>query len=299
MVRVRSVVLRLVLGVWLALPACVAAPALADLRESRLHILLTNDDGVDAPGLQALRSALRPSGHRLSVVAPSGERSGSSVALTTRGTLSVRSVEPGVFAVEGTPADCVRIALEVLLDEAVDLVVSGVNFGQNIGSGTLVSGTVGAALMAAARGVPAIAVSQTVDPVDVRGTNRFFPDAAAFAASLVGELAAQQVKPLLPRGIVLNVNHPPRHRADLAGVRFTRQGRTTLYELRYERGEDGALGVTFAPSGGKEPVADADTTAVSQGYVSVTPLDGDWTAGDEEFSKLRPLVERLGAKRAR
>ena len=230
---------------------CANPPALADAGGG-LHILLSNDDGVDAPGLRAMREALQAKGHRVSVVAPSIDRSGSSVSVTTRGGLRVREVAPGISAVDGTPADCVRVALAALLDEAPDLVVSGVNFGQNIGAGTVSSGTVGAAITAAALGVPAIAVSQAVDARDLAATTRFFPDAAEFAVALIDALLRYEGRGLMPRFTALNVNHPPRHRSEVAGVKLTRQGRSTLFELRYEPGDDGDLRVGFAPSSGLE-----------------------------------------------
>jgi len=271
---------------------CATPPALAD-EGGGLHILLSNDDGVDAPGLRTLHEVLRARGHRVSVVAPSADRSGHSVSVTTQGSLRVREVAPGIRAVDGTPADCVRVALTVLLDEAPDLVVSGVNFGQNIGAGTVMSGTVGAAITAAAFGVPAIAVSQAVDAQDLAATARFFPDAAEFAAALIDALLEHEGRGLMPRFTVLNVNHPPRQRSEVAGVKLTRQGRSTLFELRYEPGEDGEIRVSFVPSGSPEPVADADTAALGAGYVTVTPLDGSWTASDEVFRGLRPVAETL------
>jgi 5'/3'-nucleotidase SurE len=292
MARYQHVLAVLALAAAFVACGCATPPALADAGGG-LHILLSNDDGVGAPGLRALHEVLRARGHRVSVVAPSVDRSGNSVSVTTQGSLHVREVAPGIRAVDGTPADCVRVALTVLLDEAPDLVVSGVNFGQNIGAGTVMSGTVGAAITAASFGVPAIAVSQAVDAQELAATARFFPDAAEFAAALIDALLRHEGRGLMPRFTVLNVNHPPRHRGEVAGVKLTRQGRSTLFELRYEPGEDGEIRVSFAPSSSLEPVADADTAALGAGYVTVTPLDGSWTASDEVFQGLRPVAEAL------
>jgi len=292
MPRPQHVLAVLVLAASFVACGCATPPALADAGGG-LHILLSNDDGVDAPGLRAMHEALRARGHRVTVVAPSADRSGSSVSVTTHGSLRVREVAPGISAVDGSPADCVRVALAALLDEAPDLVVSGVNFGQNIGAGTVLSGTVGAAITAAALGVPAIAVSQAVDSRDLAATADFFPDAAEFAAALIDALLEREGRELMPRFTVLNVNHPPRHRGEVAGVKLTRQGRSTLFDLRYEAGDAGEIRVSFAPSSSLEPVADADTTALAAGYVTVTPLDGNWTAGDEVLSGLRPVAEAL------
>lgn len=279
----------------LALVACLLAVAAhADAPDDTLRILLMNDDGVEAPGIRVLRAALRKEGHRVLVVAPAGNRSGSSVAITTSGSLEVERVEPGVWSVNGTPADCARLAITTLLEEPVDLAIAGINFGQNVGIGTISSGTVGSALTATSLGVPAIAVSQTVDPDDVRNTVRYYPDAAAFTVALVALLAKNaDGGPLVPPGITLNVNYPARHQSELAGVRLTRQGRSSLYTVVYERGEDGQIMMGFAPSTKKESVKGADTTALTQGYVSITPLDASWTAGDSQLDALRPLADAL------
>lgn len=279
----------------LALVACanLFLPAREEAPARSLRILLTNDDGFDAAGISALRAALLADGHHVTVVAPSRNRSGSSVSITTVGSLLVREVEPGVFAVNGTPADCVLVALRGGVAERVDLVVAGINFGQNIGARIVSSGTVGAAVTAAGLGVPAIASSQTVDSPDYRTTPRFFPDAAQFTALLVAALAARGDDPLLPAGIVLNVNYPARPRAEVAGVKLTRQGRSILYALHYEREADGSYAVSFEPSYGADPVPGADTTAVAEGYISVTPLEGNWTAPDGSVPALGELVEKL------
>ena len=257
-----------------------------------LRILLTNDDGHAADGIGTLRAALEAEGHEVLVVAPAENRSGSSAAYTSRGKLTWRQVDPQRIAVDGTPADCIRLAVTTFLDEPVDLVVSGVNFGQNVGSGTISSGTVGAAMMGASYSIPAIAVSQAVDPNDVSATPRFFPDAAAMTVALVRELADRNEGRLLPPGMVLNVNHPPRKAGDVEGLKLTRQGRSTLYELVYEEQEDGSFTMDYAPNKNPETVDGADTTALAAGFVTVTPLEGSWTA-DGVFDAPRPLLEVL------
>jgi len=295
----RSRLLALALGVlvWVA-----SAPALADAveEESHLRILLTNDDGIGAPGLRILRAALEAAGHDVTVVAPIRDRSGSSVSITTHGKLTLHRIDARAYSVDGTPADCVRLALTLILEEKPELVVAGVNFGQNVGAGTIYSGTVGAAVTAAAMGVPSIAVSQTVDPGDVQQTPRYFPDAAALATELVGLMAERDERPLLPRGVTLNVNHPPLLREARAGVKLTRQGRSTLYELVYARAPDGTIRLSFARNPTPETVPDADTTALAAGYATLTPLDGTWTAGPEALKQLEPLARALaGPPRAR
>lgn len=282
----------LLLGLLLLLAACAKTPEPEPAALGPLRLLLTNDDGVGAPGITALQRVLLAAGHKVVTVAPDGNRSGAGVSLTTNGTLTLREVEPGVYAVGGTPADCVRLALTTLLDEPVDLVVSGVNFGQNVGSGTVSSGTVGAAITAVSLGVPAVAVSQMVDPEDVTRTGRYFPDAAAFTGGLVAALAKWSERPLLPRWTVLNVNHPARLRADVRGVRLTHQGRATLYELDYAP-VPGGYSVSFARSEAEETVPAADTTALDAGYITITPLDGSWTAREDVIDQLEGLPIQL------
>jgi 5'/3'-nucleotidase SurE len=271
--------------------ACCAS---AETPDRSLRILLTNDDGHDAPGLGVLRAALEADGHDVVVVAPSENQSGSSVSYTSRGKLTWHQVDPKRIAVDGTPADCIRLAVSVFLEEPVDLIVSGINFGQNVGSGTVSSGTVGAAITGASYGIPAIAVSQAVDANDLARTVQYFPDAAAMTVALVRELADWNRAPLLPSGTVLNVNHPPRKAADVEGLKLTRQGRSTLYTLVYEEQEDGSLTMDYAPNPAEETVDGADTTALAAGFVTVTPLEGSWTA-EGAFDALRPLE---GSRRA-
>ena len=279
----------LLAAILLSFAACAHADG-GGAQAPGLDIVLTNDDGYDAPGLLVLRAALQAAGHEVSVVAPGANRSGSSVAITSHGTLTWHEPEPGVIAVDGTPADCMRVAMTTLRATPPDLIISGINFGQNVGPGMLSSGTVGAALAGASHGIPSIAISQTVDPHDVSGTARYFPSAAEFVVRLVAALQADGTFLLLPAGVTLNVNYPARVSADVLGVRFTRQGRSTLYSLVYTRQGDSAVSMAFAPNKAAETVADADTTALREGYVSVTPLDGDWTTASN--SQIDPERER-------
>jgi len=273
----------------LSLVLVFACCASADAPGRSLRILLTNDDGHEADGIGALRAALEADGHEVIVVAPSENRSGSSTSYTSRGKLTWRQVDPKRIAVDGTPADCIRLAVSTFLEEPVDLIVSGVNFGQNVGSGTISSGTVGAAMVGASYGIPAIAVSQAVDANDIAATTRFFPDAADVTVALIRELMDRNGDRLLPPGMVLNVNHPPRKAADVEGLKLTRQGRSTLYELVYEAQEDGSFSMAYAPNPAKETVDEADTTALAAGFVTVTPLEGSWTV-ETAFDAPRPLV---------
>ncbi len=245
------------------------------------RILLTNDDGVDAPGLLALRSALLARGLRVTTIAPDGNRSCSSRAVTPRGPVAVRTLEEGeapVHACDGTPVDCVRIGLLSTLAGAPALVVSGINRGINMGDDITYSGTVGAALEAGLLGACGIAFSQQGDDHGIglteRGTHRFLlaPVAAAIAAVAAAAPGGG--------GSVLNVNLPAQI-DPAAPVVLARPGRRRYapgwLEPYPERGADGAL--LYAPFAGlagdppqTEVGEDVDFGAVLAGRVAVTPL---------------------------
>ncbi len=242
----------------------------------RLRILLTNDDGVDAPGLSALREGLAPLG-RIVVVAPAEEKSASSHSLTIHQPIRVKPVGADTFAVTGTPADCVILALRKILPEPPDLVVSGINAGPNLGEDIIYSGTVAGAREAALSGIAGLAVSLVSRDRDD------YPPAARFVARLIGELFPGRLEP----GSLLNVNVP-----DGAALhyRFTRQGSKAAASAVEEK-ED-PRGRSYYWIGQDESVwkeeADTDYEAIRRGLVSVTPLQRDQT----DYETLRRLVER-------
>jgi len=183
-----------------------------------LDILLTNDDGYDAPGIKVMWQALKAAGHDVTLVAPAQQQSGSSVRVTTRGKIGFEKKGDGVWAIEGSPADAVLVGLlHILADQPPDLVISGSNFGQNISVGANSSGTVGAAIMAMQLGVPTLAVSVGVrleehdaQPQPFPSTFAAFESAAAFVVSLLADLQSSLPEDdgLLPNHTVLNVNYP-------------------------------------------------------------------------------------------
>jgi 5'/3'-nucleotidase SurE len=262
-------------------PPAVAADARA------LDILLTNDDGFDAPGIRALQAALQGAGHRVTLIAPRVNQSGSSERIST-GPVAYREEAPGVWAVDGSPADAVAVGLAVIRPgPPPDLVISGANLGQNVGATANVSGTVGAALMAEYLGVPAIAVSVGLDfaeheaaPRPYPSTLATFPAAAAFTTDLVAALAAAAADgPLLPPDAVLNVNYPLAADGPPRGVRFAENGRYGGFAFDYvPTGRPGEVRLAFAPEDGPEPDPRADTTLFAQGYVTITVLDGELAA---------------------
>lgn len=233
-----------------------------------MKILLSNDDGYLAPGLAALRRALESIADVV-VVAPERNHSGSSNSLTLDRPLRVQHLETNFYAVNGTPADCVHIALTGLLDEAPDLVVSGINSGANLGDDTLYSGTVAAAMEGRFLGLPAIAVSLAGRKA------KYFDTAGKIAAELVSKL---QLRPL-PNDILLNVNVPDVPIEDLKGVRATHLGvRLPPSPAIKAYDPSGKEVYWIGPSGRAKNKSDGtDFAAVIGRYASITPIQFDLT----------------------
>jgi 5'-nucleotidase len=233
-----------------------------------VRILVSNDDGYFAPGITLLAEALRALGE-VTVVAPERDRSGASNSLTLDRPLSVRKAANGYFFVNGTPTDCVHIAVTGLLDFMPDLVVSGVNLGANMGDDTIYSGTVAAASEGFLLGIPSIAFSLTSK------TGTHFESAIGVALQMVERLKRSP----LAEPMLLNVNVPDVPPASLGGLEVTRLGKRhkaePVVKMQTPRGE---TAYWIGPAGG---AADAgpgtDFHAVEEGRVSVTPLRLDLT----------------------
>lgn len=247
-----------------------------------MHILLSNDDGYLAPGLSALYEALRPFGE-VSVVAPEQNCSGASNSLTLSRPLTVSTAPNGFHFVNGTPTDCVHIALTGLLGRRPDIVVSGINNGQNMGDDTLYSGTVAAATEGFLFGVPAFAFSL----VDYGWAHL---DAAAQSAAAI--IAHYREKPL-PGPFLLNVNIPNRPREDLAGWQVTRLGkRHPSQPVIRQIDPHGRPIYWIGPAGAALDASEGtDFHAVGQGQVSITPLQLDLTH-TRQLSMLTEWVEQ-------
>jgi 5'-nucleotidase len=229
-------------------------------------ILVTNDDGVHAPGIHALATALRDAGE-VWVVAPDREASASSQSLTLKHPLRAEKVEPRVFAVDGTPADCVNLAIVKLLPRRPTVVVSGINRGGNLGDDVFYSGTVGAAREATFFGVHAIAVS-----LAARADLDYGP-----AASFARRLVALVLERGLPERTLLNVNVPP---GTPTGAAVTVQGRRA-HEGTILEGLDPRHRTYYWIEEGRDQWESdemSDIFAVRSGLVSVTPLQTDTTA---------------------
>ena len=233
-----------------------------------MRILLSNDDGYFAPGLAALHAAMAPLGE-VTVVAPERDRSGASNSLTLDRPLLVRTSAQGFRYVNGTPTDCVHLAVTGLLDALPDIVVSGVNHGANMGDDTIYSGTVAAATEGFLLGIPAIAVS-----LAGRSLGNF-EAAAAVAADLVRRFAQRG----FGEPVLLNVNVPDLPPGRLGGIEVTRLGKRHKAEpvIRSQN----PRGETVFWVGAAGDAADAgpgtDFHAVAQGRASVTPLQVDLT----------------------
>jgi len=250
-----------------------------------LKILVTNDEDIYAEGLWVLVRNLKQVG-QVVVVAPDREQSAAGTSVTLHHPLRVNKVVPLVkgttaYSIEGTPADSVILALGLLIDDGVDLVVSGINEGLNLGNDVLISGTVAAALHAHIRGIPSMALS-------VAGLENFHLDAAAKLGGLLAEKFANNA---LPKELFLNINLPNLPIDEIPGIEVTRlAGQSYVEEIK--EGHDGKRKYYWIVRGKAEWEIEegTDTWAISKGMISITPLQSDLTGA----SKL-PTLERLSS----
>lgn len=248
-----------------------------------MRILVTNDDGIDSPGLTALADALKAIGE-VWVVAPDRERTAVAHAVTLHKPLRLHRVAPRTFSVNGTPVDCVNLALLKVMPKPPAIVVSGINKGVNLGDDVLYSGTVSAAMEGTILGVPSIAVSQ-----EGRETFRF-PVAADYAARIVRLVLAQG----LPDETLLNVNVPNRALRAIKGVRVTCLSRRSFHNPIIEKLDPHGrkyywiAGTRVSWSRSKN----ADHEAIEEGRVSITPIHLDCTnyALLDHFRAWEPMI---------
>ena len=233
-----------------------------------MRILVSNDDGYFSPGIALLAQRLAPLGE-VTVVAPERDRSGASNSLTLDRPLLVRRAANGFRYVNGTPTDCVHLALTGLVDPPPDIVVSGINFGANMGDDTIYSGTVAAATEGYLFGIPSLAVSLASK------AGRHFETAAAIAVQLVERFGRAPIR----EPVLLNVNVPDIPLAELGGIEVTRLGRRhkaePVVQMRTPRGE--AAYWIGAAGGEQDAGPGTDFHTVAAGRVSVTPLQVDLT----------------------
>ncbi len=229
-------------------------------------ILLTNDDGIEAEGLRVLEESTRGLGDTL-VVAPDRERSAVSHGLTVRVPLEVKKIDASHYAANGTPADCVIYALRRILQAPPDLVISGINHGANLGDDIMYSGTVAAAREASRRGFAAIAISQAYDenPISFKAGTKF-----------IKKLVKMMLEQKSDGGICLNVNVPV---GSVRGVKITRHGCALHYPHfnSLDRGEGGCNEESRAAETRHKSRIPPDYQAITEQYISVTPLQRDQT----------------------
>ena len=243
-------------------------------------ILVTNDDGVHSEGIRALAEAVAPFGE-VTIVAPHQEASAIGHALTLRRPLRIEKVAPRVFAVDGTPTDCVNIAITHILPEKPDLILSGINKGWNLGDDVTYSGTVSGALEGALLGIPSIAISTQ----RVADECEFGPSAKA--AAMVVEAVLRHG---MPRWTLLNINTPM---GSNKGFRVTVQAKRNHVTVIDERVDPRGRAYYWIEEGENEwePHDRSDYQAVRDGYISITPLQPDMTAHDAlSYVEGLPLV---------
>jgi len=249
----------------------MASKRKADL--SGCRILVTNDDGINAPGLKVLERVARSLSDDVWVVAPEHEQSGASHSLTLTMPLRLRRISRRRFAVQGTPTDCVMMALhQILKDGRPDLILSGINRGANMGEDVTYSGTIAAAMEGTLLGVPAIALSLSF----ASRTVLHWPTAEQFAPDLICRLMHQG----WPRNALININFPDAPPAQVEGIEVCRQGRRDISDLvieeRVDAREQPYFWIGFRRESGP-PARGTDLDAVARNYIAVTPLHLDLT----------------------
>lgn len=262
--------------------------------ERALEILVVNDDGFDAPGLGELVDALRAAGHAVKVVAPRDPQSGRGTDLDAAAIfteIEVMEFAPGDFSVASTPVNVASIGLNVLAEETPDLVISGINEGANVGPTAVSSGTVSAAVRALLEGVPSIAVSAGLDLSEAEtgfpSTELAYEVGALFTVDLVADLLASAGDgPILPEGVALSVNVPT---GDIAGISFTLLDAVTPLGISFGPVSASAAGLTVVPgTPNGDPLSEGSEFLL--GNITLTPLDGDYTAPEPLRGEVEALV---------
>lgn len=236
-----------------------------------MRVLVSNDDGVDAPGIRILAEGLRAAGHEVVVVAPDRDRSGASNSLTLDLPVRVAQVDARTWRAHGTPTDCVHVALAGLLDEEPDIVVSGINTCGNLGDDVIYSGTVAAAMEGRFLGLPAVALSLCTS----EGSARHYATAARAAVEIVARLATDP----LPADTILNVNVPDLEWDEVAGFQVTRLGNRHRAEACVSQEDPrGRRWFWIGPAGAEQDAGiGTDFHAIRTGNISITPIHVDLT----------------------
>ncbi|GIU37766.1 5'/3'-nucleotidase SurE [Shewanella colwelliana] len=248
-----------------------------------INILVSNDDGVTAPGIAALSQALSTD-YQVMTVGPDRNCSGASNSLTLTNPLRINKLDNGYISVSGTPTDCVHLAIRELYSEEPHIVVSGINAGANMGDDTLYSGTVAAAMEGRFLGLPAIAISLV-------GRDLKHYDTAAYYAT---KLVARLIDTPIAQDQILNVNVPDLPRGQIKGIKVTRLGARHRAEGMIRTQDPAGKEIFWLGPPGEEQDASEGTDfhAVANGYVSVTPLTVDLTAYNQ-ISTMKQWIEQL------
>lgn len=233
-----------------------------------MHLLLSNDDGIHASGLKLLAEALAPIG-KITVVAPSRNRSAASNSLTLERPIRAQEVAENWYSVDGTPTDCVHLAITGLLDEEPDIVVSGINEGANLGDDVIYSGTVAAAIEGRFLGLPAVAIS----------SNSFKPQFMKVAAEVSYGLISKLSKSTFDNNSIININIPDVDKSSLKGIKTTRLGlrHKPMPAIRSEDPRGKPIFWVGAAGPEQEAGEGTDFHAVNNNYVSVSPMHLDLT----------------------
>ena len=237
----------------------------------KIRILVSNDDGITSPGIIALEKSLSDFVEEVIVVAPDRDKSAVSHALSLHRPLRVERVSPNRYSVDGTPTDCINLAVNGLIKgKKPDLIISGINKGANLGEDITYSGTVSAAMEGTLLGIPSVAIS-------VLGRNDFiFGPAAEYAKKITGFL----LKNRMPKNTLLNINFPNMPIEKIKGVKITKQGKRFFYNDKIIKNKD-PRGRDYYWIGGDETgfvkTPNSDVLSVMRGYISITPIKLDLT----------------------
>lgn len=248
-----------------------------------MRILLTNDDGIDAYGINILAKELESNGHKVIIVAPDKEQSASSHSITLHQPLRILYRSENRFAVTGSPADCIILAEKVVLKKPVDLVISGINNGRNMGEDILYSGTVAAALEAMFLGFRAISLS-LASYIDQK-----FETAAYF----MNKMLDNELYKLIAKNEVFNINIPNVDISEVKGIKITQVGHRKYQDFVKEQIDPRGRKIYWI--GGAKPLwskeGNTDFKAVSQNYISITPISPDFSK-KESYEKIKNWVRK-------